>query len=114
MVAKDTHYSGPSVTVSADVVRAAQYNLMIRQLDTALSQETAYLTHRQRSDIYQALDWYRTQHLNLRTDQRGNAMFVDDLPPGRWPVTTMSENAVAAKFERLEALDWLKLPSDMD
>ena len=108
MEAKETHYGGPGVTMGADYVRVAQYNLMIRQLSVALKQTTPNLSHRQRNEIYKALDWYRTEALNLRVG-KGGAEFVDDLPPGRWPTATMAESAVVTKFERLQDIEWLRL-----
>ena len=75
MESRETHYSGPDVTMSADEIRAAQYNLMIRQLNVELERTTPNLRHTQKRDIYDALDWFRTESLNLRTDNAGNRVF---------------------------------------
>ena len=60
MMAEDTFHKGMDATSSADAIRAAQYNNMIKRLDIALEKWTVNLSHDQRKDILEALDWYHT------------------------------------------------------
>ena len=45
MEAQETHYGAPGVTLGADYVRVAQYNLMIKTVECPLKQTTPNLSH---------------------------------------------------------------------
>ena len=62
-----------------------------------------------RKEIFDALNWYHTEGLYARKDNNGNPVFVSDLPPGKWPTTTMKKNFAIDKFKRIESIKWLKL-----
>ena len=110
MEAKDTFHSGMRMMMPADTLRAAQYNNMIREVGVTLESWTVNLSHAQRKDVYNALDWYQTDGLNA-TKKDGEVVFVE-LPEGRWPTTTMSKEAAKEKFEKLQSIKWLKLKED--
>ena len=63
MEAEDTFNKGMDATTSSDALRAAQYNNMMKQVGVALERRTVYLSHDQRNDIYDSLDWYHTDGL---------------------------------------------------
>ena len=108
MDSKDTFNPGMGVVLGADLLRAAQYNLMIKQLDVALEHTTQNLKTNQRMDIYDALDWHHTGSLHAVKAPSGKTEFIE-LRPGRWPTTEMGESYAVRKFERLESIKWLKL-----
>ncbi len=56
MNAEDTFHKGMNAMIAAGVLRAAQYNYLMRQVEVALEKWTVHLSHRQRKDIYDALD----------------------------------------------------------
>ena len=107
--AEDIYYKGPQATCPADVLRAAQYNLMLRELGVSLEKWATNLNHEQRKDILDALDWHRTGSLSFRKDSNGEIEFV--VPPdGQWPTRQMSLEAANEKFDKLQSIRWLKLP----
>ena len=105
---KETFNPNMNVTLRADVLRAAQYNLMIKQLRVALDHTTSKLPYAKRKDIFNALDWYHVESLYATKDKRDNPVFVD-LPVGSWPTLEMQESRAVDKFKRLESIKWLKL-----
>ena len=110
MDAEDTFHEGMGLTMSAGALRAGQYNNMIRQVDVALERRTQFLSHDQKNDVYDALDWYHTDSLNaVRTN--GGWKFLE-IPDGRWPTTEMSMEAAKSKFEKLRSIEWLKCEAD--
>ena len=107
MEAKDTRHQGMDATSSADTLRAAQYTNMIKKLGVALEKWMVDLSHDQRKDIFDALNWYHTDSLPaIKKD--GKAVFVE-LPDGKWPTTEMRIEAAKEKFEKLQSIKWLKL-----
>ena len=98
-----------ATTSPSDVLRSAQYNLMIEQLRVALDHTTSKLPYAKRKDIFDALDWYHTESLYATKDKYGNPVFVVDFPVGRWPTKEMQESHAADKFKRIESIKWLKL-----
>ena len=107
MAAEDTVNKDMGTLITADVLRAAQYNNMIREVGVALEKWTVNLNHGQRMDLYDALDWYHTDGL-YATMKEGKVMFTE-LPEGRWPTVEMSSEAASNKFGRLQTVEWLKL-----
>ena len=110
MEAKDTYNKGMKAKLKEDDLRAAQYNIMITQISVALERWAVNLSHAQRKDIYDALDWYHTQGLHA-IPKDGVAVFVD-IPEGRWPTTDMSLDHAKNRFENLQSIKWLKLEVD--
>ena len=114
--AEDTFSDGPQVTLPADMLRAAQYNLMINQIRIALDEKTTSLSYRERGDIFNALDWFRTKSLYFVVNQSsGKITFPQDLPEGLWAAEDMTESHAVETFESLESISWLGLePYDGD
>lgn len=92
----------------ADKVRADDFNLMVKELGVALEHTTPNLVATQKKDMYGAVDFFHTKHSYV-IDTPFGAEFASDIPPGRWPNTTMEETDAVAIFERLESIKWLKL-----
>ena len=107
MEAKDTFHEGMNATSSADVLRAAQYNNMIKKLGVALEKWMVNLPHKHRKDVFDALDWYHTDSLQA-IEKDGQAVYVD-IPDGKWPTTAMPMEMAKEKFEKLQSIKWLKL-----
>ena len=107
MEAEDTFHKGMDATSSADALRAAQYNNMIKRLGVALEKWTVDLSHDQRKDIFDALDWYHTDSLQA-IKKGGKAVFIE-IPDGRWATTELPMEAAKEKFEKLQSIKWLKL-----
>lgn len=108
MKAKDSIIRSMNIRVTGDVLRAGQYNLMIRQLEVVLDHATSQLPYAKRKEIFAALDWYNLESLPVIKDKQGAAVFVD-LPAGKWVPRDMPESVARQKFERLESIKWLKL-----
>ena len=108
--AEDTFHGGMGTVMPADVLRAAQYNNMTKELGVAIERWALNLSHAQRKDIYDALDWYHTG--GLYATKRDEGVVFMDIPEGRWPTVEMSMEAAREKFDRLEALEWLKLSEE--
>ena len=110
MGAEDTYNKDMAARMTAGELRAAQYNNMMREVGVALERWTMNLSHSQRKDVYDALDWYNTGGLHA-TKQDGKVVFVE-LPEGRWHTTEMPEEAARSRFEKLQSLKWLKLRAE--
>ena len=108
--AEDTFHEGMGTLMPADVLRAAQYNNMTKEIGVAIQRWALSLSHVQRKDLYDAMDWYHTDGL-YATKSKGKVVFMD-VPEGRWPTAEMSMEAARRKFDRLEAIEWLKLEDD--
>ncbi len=105
--ATDAYNNSMGATLPEEVLRAAQYNNMIKELDIALEKWAPHLTHDQRKGIFDALDWYHTD--NLQFTLRGKVPTEVDLPPGKWPTTQMPLDRAQEKFEKLQSIEWLNL-----
>ena len=106
--AKDTFHQGMDTSSEEDYLRAAQYNNMARRLGVALKNWTPNLHNIQRKAILDALNWYHTDKLLA---VKGNNEHVWFEPPeeGKWPARTMPLDAAKSKFEKLEAIRWLRM-----
>ena len=113
MASKDTPHRGMETTLPGDVLRAAQYNLMIKQLEVALNHARSRIPYDIRKQLYEALDWFGTQSLFATKNQNGNPVFVD-LPAGMWPHYEMQESQAAEKFDRLASIKWLECTPEND
>lgn len=110
MEAENTFHPGMKVCIPADALRAAQYKYLMKQVGIGLERWAVHLSHNQRKDIYDALDWYNLDGLHA-TKKDGQVVFPE-IPEGRWPTTEMSIKEASRKFERLHSIKWLKLESD--
>ena len=110
MEATDTLHKGMNATSSANALRAAQYNNMIKKLGVALEKWMLDLSHDHKKEIFDALDWYHTNSLQA-IKNNGKAVYIV-LPDGLWPTTEMSLDAAKAKFEKLQSIKWLKLKAN--
>ena len=109
----DLQLDGLGITVPADHRRAADYRRILRQVGVALERWTPHLSPGQRKDIYDALDWFHTDPTRMlfATTAENEGRFVD-FPDGTFPAETMTAEAAAEVYERLQAIGWLKLRRD--
>ena len=105
---KDTWNTNMHTKIPGDVLRAAQYNNMIKQLSIALEKWHANLRDNQRKEILEALDWYKTDNLIATKNEAGQVTFVE-LPEGKWPTGDMKLEFAEKKFNRLQSIKWLHL-----
>ncbi len=112
MEAGDMVFEGMGATASADSIRASQYNRMIKELNVAFERWTTNLSHTQRKDIYDALDWYHDRPDALFAITRDGKVVFQEIPDGKWPTVDMSMEAAREKFDRLQSIKWLKLKAD--
>ena len=105
---KDTCNTNMHTTIPGNVLRAAQYNNMIKQLSIALEKWPANLRYNQRKEILEALDWYKTDNLIATKNATGQVTFVE-LPEGKWPTGDMKLEFAENKFNRLQSIKWLHL-----
>ena len=109
MGAKDIHDNQLGQTLSADIVRAGNYNNMLMRIGVALEQWAMDLSHEERKDIYDALDWYNADKYFVKTNAEAGSVEYIPIPEGRWPLQQMSVGDAEKKFEQLESISWLKL-----
>ena len=107
--AKDTYHPGMKVMLKENEIRAAQYNIMLMQLGITLERWAVHLSHDDRKDIYEALDWYHTQSLFAAKSRCGGSVEFPPLSEGRWPTKEMSEDQAKEKFKNLAGIQWLKM-----
>ena len=105
--AKDTYHKGMDATIPSDRLRAAQYNNMIKRLIELLYNWAVYLSHGKRKQLFDALDWYRTDGLDAY--KSGEEVVFPDLQEGLWPTKEMPIEAAKKKFGKLQSIKWLKL-----
>ena len=112
MDAEDTFHQGMNATIPGDALRAAQYKNTTKRLRVALKLWAVNLSHDQRKDIFDALDWHYTDSLHA-VKRDGQVAFVDlDVSHGRWPTTEMTLQAAKEKFKKLEDIKWLSLSTN--
>ena len=109
MGARDVYFKEMGASMSAGAVRAAQYNNMLKQIGPALEKWAVMLSHDQRKDIYDALDWYHSDPHALPAIKRDGQVVVLELLEGRLPVSDMTLEAAKQRFENLDSIKWLKL-----
>ena len=105
---KGTSKTNMDATISGNVLRAAQYNSMIKQLRIALEKWHVNLSNNQRKEILEALDWYKTDKLTATKNIIGQVTFPE-LPEGVYPTGDMELEYAENKFNRLQSIKWLHL-----
>ena len=105
---EEVYHPAPNAISPADQIRAARYNNMIRRLRVALEQWAVNLSHAQRRDVFDALDWFHTKGL-FAVAREGQMHYVQPTDDGKWPTMQMSVDAAQEIFERVESIKWLKL-----
>ena len=104
----DTFYRGMDTSSEEDsITRVAQYNNMARRLGVALKNWTPNLHYIQRKAIFDALNWYHTDKLLVKGNNK--PVWVDPPEEGKWINRTMPLAAAKSKFEKIEAIRWLRM-----
>ena len=96
------------VTLPGDVLRAGQYNLVLKQLSVVLDPAGSNLSYDKRKEIFDALDWYNVGGLHVIKNDKGNPVFLAP-PVGQWIAAEMRHEDASKRFQRLESIEWLKL-----
>lgn len=110
MEAEERRPEPTSLRIPEDAVRAARYNVMLKELDVALDKWSAALSHDQRQEIIEAVDWYNLWFFLIEEDWPGRAR-MKKMPDGVWEGDLSLETA-QEKFEHLRSIKWLKLTYD--
>ena len=107
MGAKDTYHPGMEAWMKGDALRAAQYNYLLKEVDVALERWTVRLSHDEKKDIYDALDWFNSDGLHAM--KRGDDVQFVEVPEGKWPTTTMRKEHAERRLDQLQSIGWLKM-----
>ena len=93
--------------IPEDTVRAARYNVMLKELEVALDKWSIDLSYDQRQKIIAAFDWYNLRAFLVEEDLPG-AFRLEKMPDGVWIGNLRLETA-RKKFHNLRSVKWLKL-----
>lgn len=107
--AEDFVSHGMNRVVLGDALRAAQYNLMIKQLMVALGPASTNLSLDRQKELRAALDWFHVDSLYaVNSQERSEPQFIA-IRDGLWPTTAMPLESAAKIFARLAELRWLNV-----
>ena len=85
---------------------------MLMRIGVALEKWAVHLSHDERKDIYDALDFYNADsYLVKKNTETGTVGYIQH-PAGRWPYPTMSMGDAKNKFDQLESIGWLNLKAN--
>lgn len=95
----------------ADEWRAVLYNEMLREIGRTLDHWSPHLSLERKQSLLRALDWYHRGRAFVAPGPpiAGQKRFLE-IEPGTWPGLRMSLDEAKEKFQKLEAVEWLKLP----
>ncbi len=110
MSAKDTYHHGMEAWMKADALRAAQYTYLLKQVEVALERWTIRLSPDEKKDIYDALDWFNAEGLHAM--KHGDEVRFVEVPVGKWPTTTMSQEHAERRLKKLQSISWLKMETE--
>ena len=94
----------------ADEWRAVLYNEMLGEVGRILDHWSPHLPQERKQSLLRALDWYHREGVVLAPSPRVVGHKFPRVEPGTWPGDKMSLDEAKEKFEKLEAVKWLKLP----
>ena len=107
MQAEEKHLESTNQRIPANALRAARYNVMLKELKVALDKWSTALSYDQREEIIEALDWYNLTTFSVEEDWPGRVK-LKTIPDGVWIGDLRSETA-QEKFQNLKSIKWLKL-----
>ena len=107
MQAEERRHGPMNHRIPADAVRAARYNVMLKELEAALDKWSTALSYDQRQEIFEAVDWYNLRAFTVEEDWAGRAT-MKRMPDGVWEGDLAPEIA-QEKFQSLQSIKWLKL-----
>ena len=93
--------------IPANAVRAARYNVMLKELEVALDKWSAALSYDQRQEIIEAVDWYNLRAFSVEEDWPGRAA-LKKMPDGVW-IGDLEHDTAQEKFQHLQSIKWLRL-----
>ena len=93
--------------IPANALRAARYNVMLKELEIALDKWSTALSYDQRQEIIEAVDWYNLRAFSVEEDWPGRAA-LKKMPDGIW-IGDLEHETAQERFQNLESIKWLKL-----
>ena len=94
----------------ADEWRAQLYNKMLGEIRRTLDHRSPHLPLERKQSLLRALDWYHSEGVFVAPAPRVHGYKFPQIEPGIWPGDEMSLDEAKEKFQKLEAVKWLKLP----
>lgn len=107
MQAEDQHADSTHRRIPADALRAARYNVMLKELEIALNKWSTALSHDQRREIIEAVDWYNLRAFSVEHYWPGRAG-LKRMPDGVW-IGDMEHEIAQERFQNLKSIKWLRL-----
>ena len=71
MQAEEERIESTNHRIPANALRAARYNVMLKELEVALDKWSTALSYDQRQEIIEALDWYNLRTFSVEEDWPG-------------------------------------------
>ena len=106
--ATEQFHSPTGETIPEDRWRAFLFNSFMTRVGVVLERDGLTLSGQEREQIYDALDWHRTEALHLVKSPQGNFQQASDIPKGFW-VGSISRSFADAVWARLQTIGWLGL-----
>ena len=110
MQAEERRIDSTHLRIPANALRATRYNVMLKELGIALDKWSTALSHDQRQEIIEAVDWYNLEAFSVEEDWPGRAV-LKKMPDGVW-IGDLEQEAAQEKFQNLKSIKWLKLTYD--
>ena len=107
MQAEEQHIGSARLRIPANTLRAARYNVMLKELGIALDKWSTALSYDQRQEIIEAVDWYNLRSYSVEQDWPGRAA-LKRMPDGVW-IGDLEEETAQEVFQKLKSIKWLKL-----
>ena len=107
MQAEEQYIDSTQQRIPANALRAARYNVMLKELKIALDKWPAAFSYNQRQAIIDAVDWYNLRTFSVEQDWPGRAA-LKRMPDGVWE-GDMDFKTAEDRFRNLKSIKWLKL-----
>ena len=107
MQAEEQRIDSTHHRIPANALRAARYNVMLKELEVALDKWPTALSYNQRQEIVEALDWYNLRSFSVEEDWPGRVA-LKKMPDGVW-IGNLERETAREKFQNLKSIKWLKL-----
>ena len=107
MQAEEQRIDSTNQRIPANALRAARYNVMLKELEFALDKWSTALSYDQRQEIIEAVDWYNLRAFSVEEDWPGRAA-LKKMPDGIW-IGDLEHETAQERFQNLKSIKWLKL-----
>lgn len=105
---QNTSYDGISGPVRENFLRACRYNVMVKELDEFFKTGNIHISHAKKKDIFNALDWYKIDYLNVVKVRAADSM-CSEIQDGMIPSSYIKIEITNEIFGKLESIKWLKM-----